>query len=313
MGTHISKVKSVDLDMWTPEQMANVTKWGNARANAYWEAHLKQGHAPPDHKIESFIRSKYESRRWAREGPPPEDPSILDGGAGASTEQALPAPPPETTPSRQAAPAAAAPVSARGVVSSQPVPQRSLLSAQQLRERPPGAASPHPPAGGSGAPKSAAPAPPAPKPVDDIFSLDFNAPPSTSSPSTSHAPSASKDVKTDIMSLFSKGPAPGAGVLGGGFGQPQAGVWGATPQQAPVQQQQQAGMWGATPQQQVSAGGDFGSWGGAPAAPAQQQAFGTWGGAPAPAAQHVPPPAANVWGAPAPSQGMSFPSVFYEP
>jgi len=22
MGTHISKVKSVDLDMWTPEQMA---------------------------------------------------------------------------------------------------------------------------------------------------------------------------------------------------------------------------------------------------------------------------------------------------
>lgn len=31
-------------------------------------------------KIESFIRSKYESRRWAMEGPPPQDPSILDDG-----------------------------------------------------------------------------------------------------------------------------------------------------------------------------------------------------------------------------------------
>ncbi|KAG5458304.1 MAG: hypothetical protein BJ554DRAFT_1494 [Olpidium bornovanus] len=33
MGTHISKVKSVDLDTWTPEQIANVQRWGNATAN----------------------------------------------------------------------------------------------------------------------------------------------------------------------------------------------------------------------------------------------------------------------------------------
>lgn len=33
MGTHISRVKSVDLDAWTDEQMQNVLKWGNARAN----------------------------------------------------------------------------------------------------------------------------------------------------------------------------------------------------------------------------------------------------------------------------------------
>jgi hypothetical protein len=33
-------------------------------------------------KIESFIRSKYESRRWAMEGAPPSDPSTLEGGAG---------------------------------------------------------------------------------------------------------------------------------------------------------------------------------------------------------------------------------------
>lgn len=33
MGTHISRVKSVDLDAWTDEQIQGVLKWGNARAN----------------------------------------------------------------------------------------------------------------------------------------------------------------------------------------------------------------------------------------------------------------------------------------
>ena len=33
MGTHISKVKSVDLDSWTDEQLQSVLVWGNARAN----------------------------------------------------------------------------------------------------------------------------------------------------------------------------------------------------------------------------------------------------------------------------------------
>ena len=35
-------------------------------------------------KIESFIRSKYESRRWAMDGPPPADPAELEQGGGAS-------------------------------------------------------------------------------------------------------------------------------------------------------------------------------------------------------------------------------------
>lgn len=33
MGTHISRVKSVDLDSWTDEQLASMVKWGNTRAN----------------------------------------------------------------------------------------------------------------------------------------------------------------------------------------------------------------------------------------------------------------------------------------
>ncbi|KAJ9101188.1 hypothetical protein QFC21_003407 [Naganishia friedmannii] len=71
-------VKSVDLDIWQPDQIEHVRKWGNRRANIYWEAHLKPGHVPPEHKIESFIRSKYESRRWAMRQAVPDDPAVLD-------------------------------------------------------------------------------------------------------------------------------------------------------------------------------------------------------------------------------------------
>ncbi|KAG9310383.1 hypothetical protein JVU11DRAFT_9518 [Chiua virens] len=77
MGTHISRVKSIDLDMWTPEQMESIQKWGNRRANLYWEAHLKAGHVPPDHKMESYIRSKYESHRILQTGTQSPKPNPL--------------------------------------------------------------------------------------------------------------------------------------------------------------------------------------------------------------------------------------------
>ena len=64
MGTHISRVKSVDLDAWTDEQLQSVLKWGNTRANKsvhisssgyihtkifrYWEAKLAVGHVPSE-------------------------------------------------------------------------------------------------------------------------------------------------------------------------------------------------------------------------------------------------------------------------
>lgn len=48
MGTHISRVKSVDLDSWTDEQLASMVKWGNTRANKYWEANLAPGHVPAE-------------------------------------------------------------------------------------------------------------------------------------------------------------------------------------------------------------------------------------------------------------------------
>lgn len=77
MGTHISKVKSVDLDSWTDEQLQSVLSWGNARANKYWEAKLAPGHVPSESKIENFIRTKYELKRWVMDGSIP-DPATLD-------------------------------------------------------------------------------------------------------------------------------------------------------------------------------------------------------------------------------------------
>ena len=79
MGTHISRVKSVDLDAWTDEQLQSMLRWGNTRANVYWEAKLATGHVPAEAKIENFIRTKYDSKRWAMDGPMP-DPSTLDAG-----------------------------------------------------------------------------------------------------------------------------------------------------------------------------------------------------------------------------------------
>ncbi|WPG98311.1 putative Arf GTPase activating protein [Acrodontium crateriforme] len=81
MGTHISRVKSVDLDSWTDEQLQSMVRWGNARANTYWEHKLAEGHVPNDAKMENFIRTKYDSKRWVMDGPMPDPATLDDGGA----------------------------------------------------------------------------------------------------------------------------------------------------------------------------------------------------------------------------------------
>lgn len=80
LGTHISKVKSADLDTWTPEQIENMVKWGNAKANKYWEAQLPNDFEPEESQIESFIRSKYERKQFAASKTIP-DPSEMTGGS----------------------------------------------------------------------------------------------------------------------------------------------------------------------------------------------------------------------------------------
>ncbi|KAL6450632.1 hypothetical protein SBY92_000878 [Candida maltosa Xu316] len=65
MGTHISKVKSVDLDAWTDDQIENMVKWGNKKANSFWEDKLPDNYIPDQSKIENFIRTKYDLKKWA--------------------------------------------------------------------------------------------------------------------------------------------------------------------------------------------------------------------------------------------------------
>ncbi|KAF9169150.1 hypothetical protein BGX20_010737 [Mortierella sp. AD010] len=72
------KVKSVDLDSWTPDQVENMIKWGNVKANKYWEARLPESSIPNENTsgIDPWIRSKYEWKQFAGKDPMP-DPSEL--------------------------------------------------------------------------------------------------------------------------------------------------------------------------------------------------------------------------------------------
>jgi hypothetical protein len=48
LGTHISKVRSPDLDRWTPEAIIHARAWGNARSNAIWERLKPADVRPPE-------------------------------------------------------------------------------------------------------------------------------------------------------------------------------------------------------------------------------------------------------------------------
>jgi len=205
MGTHVSKVKSIDLDTWTPEQMESIQNWGNRRANLYWEAHLKAGHSPPDHKLESFVRSKYESRRWALDGPPPQDPSILDSAVkdaeGSGSVPLIH----ETLPSNTKKQTASQPDTSRQqyrsaqAVSKLPArPTHELLSTSsdlldKLSTASQGASRPD--ALNSN--------------KEDLFTLDFSMPSNEGRPveQTPQVPRTdTRDVKQDILSLYSANP-----------------------------------------------------------------------------------------------------------
>lgn len=79
LGVHISKVKSVNLDAWTPEQVVSLQQMGNSRARAVYEANLPDNFRRPqnDSSLESFIRAKYEHKKYiAREWVPPPLPKV---------------------------------------------------------------------------------------------------------------------------------------------------------------------------------------------------------------------------------------------
>lgn len=81
LGVHISKVKSVNLDSWSPEQVAYMQLMGNSKARAVYEANLPDNFKRPqaDSGLEAFVRSKYEQKKYiAKEWvqPPTPKPAV---------------------------------------------------------------------------------------------------------------------------------------------------------------------------------------------------------------------------------------------
>ncbi|XP_072821593.1 stromal membrane-associated protein 1 isoform X4 [Vicugna pacos] len=66
LGVHISRVKSVNLDQWTPEQIQCMQDMGNTKARLLYEAHLPENFRRPqtDQAVEFFIRDKYEKKKY---------------------------------------------------------------------------------------------------------------------------------------------------------------------------------------------------------------------------------------------------------
>ncbi|KAJ9056784.1 Protein gts1 [Entomophthora muscae] len=69
MGTHISKVRSISLDKWTPEQIQNMEEWGNIKVNSLYLHNAGSRPIPTDDEgMEQYIRDKYERQRFLRPG-----------------------------------------------------------------------------------------------------------------------------------------------------------------------------------------------------------------------------------------------------
>jgi stromal membrane-associated protein len=215
------------------------------------------------------------------DGPPPSDPSVLEGGLAEETPEPAPQPLPAPSTSRPTHTATPSTSSARTAVTNRQPQPHQLLSATvaarsqaQAQAATPSAAAPPPPQ----QQQQQQPASTAPVAANnDLFTLDFHNP---TPPATTPAPK--KDVKQDILSLFSTStpaaaPAPAASAFSQ-FGQlptappGQQNVWGSfssAPVVSPTQHQSNAfastgaGMWGAPQQNLWSAP--------APVQPAQQQ------------------------------------------
>ncbi|NXL41753.1 SMAP2 protein, partial [Podilymbus podiceps] len=70
LGVHISRVKSVNLDQWTQEQIQCMQEMGNGKANRLYEAYLPENFRRPQTDqeetwtVETFIRDKYEKKKY---------------------------------------------------------------------------------------------------------------------------------------------------------------------------------------------------------------------------------------------------------
>ncbi|XP_064778379.1 arf-GAP with GTPase, ANK repeat and PH domain-containing protein 2-like isoform X2 [Oncorhynchus masou masou] len=99
LGTHLSRVRSLDLDDWPRELTQVLTAIGNHLANSIWECHTQGRHKPTPNATreerESWIRAKYEQRLFVAPLPAPSPTSPGDTAMSvcllsAVTERDLP-------------------------------------------------------------------------------------------------------------------------------------------------------------------------------------------------------------------------------
>ena len=73
LGSHISRVRSLDLDEWPPGHLAVMQALGNQLANTLWEQKLKgpkpQAGSSQEDK-ERFIMTKYNNKEFLAPLPP---------------------------------------------------------------------------------------------------------------------------------------------------------------------------------------------------------------------------------------------------
>lgn len=107
IGTHITKVKSTTLDCWEERQIMVMKRVGNTLAATVWEATLPSSYPRPNEQsegmaLESFIRSKYEHRKWFNKNA---FEAVYNGKGPAPKPKSAAAPAPAPAPAPKAAPA----------------------------------------------------------------------------------------------------------------------------------------------------------------------------------------------------------------
>ena len=75
LGVQTSRVKSVDLDDWTEEQLESARNWGNAKANEVWEHSKPPGLLPAAGDRTVFWKTKYTDAAWKKPTPAPAAPA----------------------------------------------------------------------------------------------------------------------------------------------------------------------------------------------------------------------------------------------
>lgn len=87
LGTHISKVKSINLDAWTKEQVDGMTSRGNEVVREDLEAVLPAEYPRPAdsrEEMEKFIKAKYVKKQYSKGGPT-DDGKRMSVSSGSSS------------------------------------------------------------------------------------------------------------------------------------------------------------------------------------------------------------------------------------